>query len=104
MEQSSHVNAVSIIWITCTCALEIYFNMHYSYPPWSYNSYMLFSSRYFYSDYITYKVMEINKSPPANNDHFNHKNWSVQKKKHKLTKQFYRVKKDGRLSRNSDLT
>jgi len=65
---------------------------------------MLFSSRYFCSDYITYNVTAINKSPPANNDRFNHKNRSVQKKKHKLTKQVYRVKKDGRLSRNSDLT
>ena len=50
------------------------------------------------------KESAIKKSPPANNDRFNHKNRSVQKKKHKLTKQVYRVKKDGRLSRNSDLT
>ena len=28
----------------------------------------------------------------------------MQKKKHKLTKQVYRVKKDGRLTKNSDLT
>jgi len=28
----------------------------------------------------------------------------MQKKKHKVTKQVYRVKKDGRLSKNSDLT
>ena len=65
---------------------------------------MLFSTRYFCSDYITYNVTAINKSPPTNNDRFNHKNRSVQKKKHKLTKQVYFVKKDGRLSRNSDLT
>ena len=104
MEQSSHVNAVSIIWITCTCALEIYFNMHYSYPPWSYNSYMPFPPRYFCHDYITYKESAIKKSPPANNDRFIHKNRSVQKKKHKVTKQVYRVKKDGRLTKNSDLT
>ena len=97
MPFSSYGSPVHVHW-------EIYFNMHYSYPPWSYNSYMLFSSGYFCSDYITYKVSAINKSPPANNDRFNHKNRSVQKKKHKLTKQVYRVKKDGRLSRNSDLT
>ena len=29
---------------------------------------------------------------------------SVQKKKYKVTKQVYRVKKDGRLTKNSDLT
>ena len=34
---------------------EFYFNMHYSYPPWSYNSYMSFPPRYFCLDYITYK-------------------------------------------------
>ena len=28
----------------------------------------------------------------------------MQKKKHKVTKQVYRVKKDGRLGKNSDLT
>ena len=28
----------------------------------------------------------------------------MQKKKHKVTKQVYRIKKDGRLSKNSDLT
>ena len=104
MEQSSHVNAVSIIWITCTCALEIYFNMHYSYPPWSYNSYMPFPLRYFCSDYITYKESAIKRSPPTSNDRFNHKNRYVQKNTHKVTKQVYHVKKDGRLSKNSDLT
>jgi len=35
---------------------EFYFNMHYPYPPWSYNSYMPFSPRYFCSDYITYGI------------------------------------------------
>ena len=34
---------------------EFYFNMYYSYPPWSYNSYMPFPPRYFCLDYITYK-------------------------------------------------
>ena len=83
---------------------EFYFNMHYPYPPWSYNSYMPFPPRYFCPDYITYKESVIKKSPLANNDCFIHKNRSVQKKKHKVTKQVYRVKKDGRLTKNSDLT
>ena len=83
---------------------EFYFNMHYPYPPWSYNSYMPFPPRYFCPDYITYKESVIKKSSPANNDRFDHKNRSVRKKKHKVTKQVYRVKKDGRLSKNSDLT
>ena len=34
-------------------------NMHYSYPPWSYNSYMPFPPRYFCSDYITYKESQL---------------------------------------------
>jgi hypothetical protein len=65
---------------------------------------MSFPPRYFCSDYITYKESVIKKSPLANNDRFIHKNRSVQKKKHKVTKQVYRVKKDGRLTKNSDLT
>ena len=32
------------------------------------------------------------------------KNRSIQKKKYKMIKQVYRVKKDGRLNKNSDLT
>jgi len=83
---------------------EFYFNMHYPYPPWSYNSYMPFPPRYFCPDYITYKESVIKKSSPANNDCLDHKNQSVRKKKHKVTKQVYHVKKDGRLSKNSDLT
>ena len=65
---------------------------------------MPFPPRYFCSDFITYKKSVIKKSPPTSNDRFNHKNRSVQKKTHKVTKQVYRVKKDGRLSKNSDLT
>ena len=83
---------------------EFYFNIHYSYPPWSYNSYMSFPPRYFCSDYITYKESAIKKSPPTSNDRFNHKNWSVQKKTHKMIKQVYHVKKNGRLTKSSDLT
>ena len=37
-------------------------------------------------------------------DHFDKENRSIQKKKYKVTKQVYCVKKDGRLSKNSDLT
>ena len=82
-----------------------YYNMpYYFYLSWSFNSYMPFSLRYFCSDYIIHKESEINKSPPANNDRIDHKNWSVQKKKHKVIKQVYHVKKDGRLIKNSDLT
>ena len=65
---------------------------------------MPFPPRYFCSDFITYKESVIKKSPPTSNDHFNHKNRSMQKKTHKVTKQVYRVKKDGRLSKISDLT
>jgi len=52
---SSYRLSLYVLW-------EIYFNMHYSYPPWSYNSYMPFPPRYFYSDYITYKESTIKKS------------------------------------------
>jgi hypothetical protein len=38
------------------------------------------------------------------NDRFNHKNRSAQKNKCKVIKQVYRVKKDSRLNKNSDLT
>jgi hypothetical protein len=65
---------------------------------------MSFPLRYFCSDYITYKESAIKKSPTTSNDRFNHKNQSVQKNTHKVTKQVYRVKKDGRLIKNSDLT
>jgi len=77
---------------------------YYFYLSWSFNSYMPFSLRYFCSDYIIHKESEINKSPPANNDRIDHKNWSVRKKKYKVIKQVYHVKKDGRLIKNSDLT
>ena len=97
MPFSSYGAPLHVLW-------EFYFNKHYSYPPWSYNSYMSFPPRYFCPDYITYKESAIKKSPPANNDRFNHKNRSVQKKKHKVTKQVYRIKKDGRLTKNSYLT
>ena len=65
-------------YIPIPCGL--YYSMPYLYPSWSFNSYMPFPPRYFCSDYITYKESAIKKSPPANNDRFNHKNRSVQKK------------------------
>ena len=64
---------------------------------------MSFPPKYFCSDYITYKKSAIKKSPPTSNDRFNHKNRSMHKKTHKMTKQVYRVKKDRRLGKNSDL-
>jgi len=95
---------ISMPFSSYEAPLHVPCEFYYSYPPWSYNSYMPFSPRYFCSDYIAYKESAIKKSPPANNDRFNHKNRSVQKKKYKVTKQVYRVKKDGRLTKNSDLT
>jgi hypothetical protein len=38
------------------------------------------------------------------NDRFDHKNQSTQKNRRKVIKQVYRVKKDGRLNKNLDLT
>jgi len=46
----------------------------------------------------------MSKPSPTNNDRFVQKNRSVQKKKYKMIKQVYRVKKDGRLNKNLDLT
>ena len=61
-------------------------------------------SRYLYPDYITYREPTISKPSPTINDRFDEKYWSIQKKKYKVIKQVYRVKKDGRLNKNSDLT
>ena len=83
---------------------EAYFNMHYFCPPWYYNSYMPSLPRYFCPDYITYREPVINEPSPMRNDRFDHKNQSAQKNKHKVIKQVYHVKKDGRLNKNSDLT
>ena len=55
-------------------------------------------------NYITYRNPAFSKPSPTNNDHFDQKDRSVQKKKHKVIKQVYRVKKDGWLNKNSDLT
>ena len=59
---------------------------------------------YLCPNYITYREPAISKSSPINNDRFDPKNRPVQKRKHKVIKQVYRVKKDGRLNENSDLT
>jgi hypothetical protein len=46
----------------------------------------------------------INVPSPTHNDHFDQKNQPTCKTKRKVIKQVYRVKKDGRLNKNSDLT
>ncbi|EAY86316.1 hypothetical protein OsI_07691 [Oryza sativa Indica Group] len=83
---------------------ESCFNMPYSYSPWYYNSYMPSLPRYLCSDYITYREPVINKPSPMHNDRFDQKNRSTQKNKHTVIRQVYRVKKDGRLNKNPDLT
>ena len=59
---------------------------------------------YLCPNYITYWEPAISKSSPTNNGRFYPKNRPVQKKKHMVIKQVYRVKKDERLNKNSDLT
>ena len=60
--------------------------------------------RYLCPYYITCREPAISKPSPTINDCFDEKDWSMQKKKYKVIKQVYRVKKDGRLNKNSDLT
>jgi hypothetical protein len=79
---------------------EPYFNMHYFCPPWHYSSYMSCPS-YFCQ---THREPVINEPSPMRNDYFDHKNRSTQQSKRKVIKQVYRVKKDSRLNKNSDLT
>ena len=81
-----------------------YYGMPCFYPSWYYNSCMPSLPRYLYPDYITYREPAISKPSPTINDHFDEKDRSIQKKKYKVIKQVYRVKKDGRLNKNSDLT
>ena len=64
---------ISMPFSSYEAPLHVPWEFYYSYPPWSYNSFMLFSPRYFCLDYIAYKESAIKKSPPANNDRFNHK-------------------------------
>jgi hypothetical protein len=66
---------------------EAYFNMHYSYPSWSYNSYMWSLHRYLCPDYVTYREPVINISSPIHNDRFDQKNRSMQKNKSKVINQ-----------------
>jgi hypothetical protein len=51
----------------------------------------------------THRELVINEQSPMRNDRFDHKNRSTQNNKRKVTKQVYRVKKDGRLNKTSDL-
>ena len=81
-----------------------YFSVPYSCPPWFHNSYMSSFPTYLYPNYITYREPAISKPSPTNNGRFDPKNRHVQKNKHMVIKQVYRVKKDGRLNKNSDLT
>ena len=60
--------------------------------------------RYLCPDYITYREPVIGKPSPTINGCFDEKDRSIQKKKYKVIKQVYRVKKDERLNKNSDLT
>ena len=60
--------------------------------------------RYLYPDYIIYREPVISKPSPTINDRFDEKDRSMKRKKYKVIKQVYRVKKDGRLNKNSDLT
>ena len=61
--------------------------------PWFHNSYMSSPPTYLCPNYMTYGKLAFNKPSPTNNDRFDHKNRSVRKEKHKVTKQVYRVKK-----------
>ena len=60
-------------------------------------------STYLCPNYITYKEPAISKPSPTINGCFDPKNRPVQKK-NKVIKQVYRVKKDGQLNKDSDLT
>ena len=83
---------------------RFYYSTPYFYLSRSYNSYMLSLPRYLCPNYITYRKPSISKPSPTNNDRFVQKNQSVQKKKYKMIKQVYCVKKDGSLNKNPDLT
>ena len=81
-----------------------YFNMSYSCTSWFHNSYMPSLPTYLHPNYITYREPAISESSPTKSGRVDSKNWPVQKRKYKMIKQVYRVKKDGRLNKNSDLT
>ena len=69
-----------------------------------YNPWMPASHSYFGQNHVTYREPVINESSLRNNDHFHQRDRSMQENNHKVIKQVYRVKKDGRLNKNSDLT
>ena len=81
-----------------------YFYMPYSCPTWPYNPWMPASHSYFGQNHVIYREPVINESSLRNNDRFHQRDRSMQKNKHKVIKQVYRVKRDGRLNKNSDLT
>jgi hypothetical protein len=83
---------------------EDYFNMHYFCPPWYYNSYMSSAPSFFCPNCINYREPMIDVPSPMHNDRFDQNNRSTCKTKRKVIKQVYRVKNDGRLNKNSDLT
>jgi len=58
--------------------------------------------RYLCPYYITYREPAISKPSPTNNDCFDQKDWSKQKKKFKVIKQVYRVKKDSDLTQDKE--
>ena len=59
---------------------------------------------YLHPNYITYREPVISEPSPTKSGRFDSKNWPMQKRKYKVIKQVYRVKKDGRLNKNSNLT
>jgi len=65
---------------------------------------MLYLPTYLCPNYIIYREPAISKPSPTNNGRFDPKNRHVQKRKYKVIKQVYYVKRDGRLNNNSDLT
>ena len=72
-----------------------YCSMLYSCPSWYYNLCMPSLPRYLYPDYITYREPAICKPSPTINDRFDEKERSMKKKKYKVIKQVYRIKKGG---------
>ena len=62
------------------------------------------SHSYFGQNHVTYREPVINESSLGSNDRFHQRDWPIQKNKHKMIKQVCRVKRDGRLNKNSDLT
>ena len=81
-----------------------YFYMPYSCPTGSYNPWMPASHSYFGQNHVIYREPVINESSLRNNDRFHQRDRSMLKNKHKVIKQVYYVKRDGRLNKNSDLT